>query len=194
MDLRQFPQNPKALLIEAKDKIIALEAQLAEANEKLDKYAGMCLSCPDMGMTLVVERLEQELAEANEAARLQRANKRIAELEAQCAAMREALLLMPEICELAADEAVYTYREIHEQAVKKEIELNELIEKVEAALASDAGRELLERLAKAEAERVTPLNREQLWQYVFVNTGVGVDELDGIIGHLILNDHIREAE
>ena len=63
MELRQFPQNPKALLIEAKDKIIALEAQLAEANEKLDKYAGMCLSCPDMGMTLVVERLEQEQAE-----------------------------------------------------------------------------------------------------------------------------------
>lgn len=33
MDLRQFPQNPKALLIEAKDKIIALEAELAEARE-----------------------------------------------------------------------------------------------------------------------------------------------------------------
>jgi hypothetical protein len=69
MDLRQFPQNPKALLIEAKDKIIALEAQLAEANKKLDKYAGMCLPCPDMGMTLVVEQLEQEIAEANEKAR-----------------------------------------------------------------------------------------------------------------------------
>jgi hypothetical protein len=68
--------------------------------------------------------------------------------------MREALLLMPEICELAADEAVYTYREIHERAVKKEIELNELIEKVEAALASDAGRALLERLANSEAQLV----------------------------------------
>jgi hypothetical protein len=77
MDLRQFPQNPKALLIEAKDKIIALEAQLAEANEKLDKYAGMCLPCPDMGMTLVVEQLKQEIAAANDKARLQRALDRI---------------------------------------------------------------------------------------------------------------------
>jgi hypothetical protein len=81
-------------------------------------------------------------------------DKIIRDLQAQAAAMREALLLMPEICELAADEAVYTYREIHEQAVKKEIELNELIEKVEAALAPDAGKKLLERLTKAEAERV----------------------------------------
>ena len=66
-----------------KDKLILeamvkeQQAQLAEANSKLDKYSGMCVSCPDMGMTLVVERLEQELAEANDKARLQVALDRI---------------------------------------------------------------------------------------------------------------------
>jgi len=100
---------------------------------------------------------------------------KIRELEAHLAAMREALQSIIMAATFVRGCSI-------------------ILNTAQEALTPDAGRDLLERLRKAEAERVTPLNREQLWQYVFVNTGVGVDELDGIIEYLILNDHIREAE
>lgn len=74
------------------------------------------------------------------------------DLQAQAAAMREILETVPEMCLAAGDVRVYSYRGLYEQADKAQAEYRVMLDKWAAALAPDAGRALLERLAKAEAE------------------------------------------
>jgi len=76
-------------------------------------------------------------------------------LQAQAAAMREALEAVPEMCICAGDVRVDNVRGLYEQAERDEREYQVMLDKWAAALASDAGKALMERLVKAEAERVT---------------------------------------
>lgn len=99
----------------------------------------MCKACRDAVMGITADSKDQ----------------RIADLEAQCAAMREVLALGEELDQLAYDACYYFKDEYPHEGDNVESEKctkrkEEILKQMQLAIAPDAGRALLERLAKAE--------------------------------------------